>query len=56
LPTVPDTKNTIQYPNFKSGRLAIKPELQQIENIQILQNQSTLLPEPYYTQISLNVV
>lgn len=42
--------NTIIYPNFKSGVLAIKPTLQKISNIQVLQNDTTQRLEPYYVR------
>lgn len=42
--------NKIIYPNFSSGQLAIKPVLQKIENIRVIQNSTTLRNEPYHTK------
>lgn len=56
LNEVNEKQKVIQYPNFKSGHLAIQPELQTISDVMVLKNNSTKLNEPYYTEVSMNVV
>lgn len=48
--------NTIIYPNYQSGKLAVKPVLEMPSNIKVLQNASTNRNEPYYIEVFGNAV
>ncbi len=48
--------NTIIYPNYQSGKLAVKPVLEMPSNIKVLQNASTDRSEPYYIEVFGNAV
>lgn len=43
-----NTRQVIHYPNFQTGTLSIKPVLETPSNFEILTNQTSMRPEPYF--------